>query len=99
MKNVIDRCNLLWQRKQLGLYPASGQKGMIFSAAGSQYRDMFKPSMTVISHLMNSIGGSLDRDLSLCVSGTDSEEGKKRYEQLLFSPQTFSGIIGAIKKI
>lgn len=85
-KNLIDRCNLLWQRRRLGLYPASGQKGVIFAAAGSVYRDMFTPSMTVISHLMNSLGGKLDRGNSLCLGGLDSSEGRKAYDEMLSVP-------------
>lgn len=88
-KNFIDRCNLLWQRNRLGLYPAAGQKGVIFATAGSVYRDMFSPSITVVSHLMNSLGGRLDRENSICIGGLDSSEGLNKYNELLSEPCIF----------
>lgn len=82
LKNLIDRCNLLWMRHRTGILSPSGQKGLVIATAGSVYRDMFNPSMTVISHLMNSLGGKLDRESSICVSGLDTEAGRGAYERL-----------------
>jgi multimeric flavodoxin WrbA len=89
-KNFIDRCNLLWQQNRLGLYPALGQRGIVFATGGSVYREMFSPSMTVISHLMNSLGGKLDRDSSICLGGLDSCEGRRVYDDILSVPDLLS---------
>lgn len=82
LKNLIDRCNLLWMRRRMGLAAKSEQKGLVIATAGSVYRDMFTPSMTVISHLMNSLGGRLDREQSIGVPGLDSAEGRDACERL-----------------
>ena len=104
LKNLIDRCNLLWVRNRLGRYPVSGQRGIAFASAGSEYRDMFTPSLTVISHLMNSLGGRLDRGNSVCLGGLDTEKGRAAYEQLLSDSETLSSAVvsflsGTSKKV
>lgn len=104
LKNLIDRCNLLWMRRRLGLYPSSGQKGLVIATAGSVYRDMFNPSLTVISHLMNSLGGGLDRENSLLMPGMDSADGKAAYDARLSDAaecarRAGSFLSGDIKKV
>lgn len=83
LKNLIDRCNLLWMRRRLNAAAPAQQKGIVIATAGSVYRDMFNPSMTVVSHLMNSFKGKLDRESSICIPGLDTAEGISAYEQLI----------------
>jgi multimeric flavodoxin WrbA len=97
MKNAVDRCNLLWQRKRLGLYSGDRQQGIFFCTAGSEYHDMFSPSVSVLSHFMNSIGGKLRKDLCLTVPGMDTEAGKKYFETLLLDRVSFLSRIDALQ--
>jgi len=83
MKAVIDRCELLWQEKRRGAVSAPSRTGMAFITAGSSYKNMFLPSITVLSHLMNSLGGTLDREHSILVDALDSPEGRKKYDEII----------------
>jgi hypothetical protein len=83
LKSVIDRFQPFWELARQGLYPAKGQSGRAFVTAGSDYKEMFSPSQTILRHLMNSINGSFDRERSVFCADLDTDEGIAAYQKIL----------------
>jgi multimeric flavodoxin WrbA len=83
LKTVIDRFQPFWELSRQGLYPTKGQSGVAFVTAGSEYKEMFTPSQTILRHLMNSINGSFDKEKSIFCAGLDTEEGMANYQKVL----------------
>ena len=83
MKTVIDRCQLLWYEAKRGDYPAKNQAGIAFLTAGSVYPDMFRGTIAVLRHLMNSLEGHLYEDLSILCPALDSAQGKEDLSRLI----------------
>lgn len=70
LKNLFDRCELLWERRLTEKRPNKAGAFLILTG-GSDYTKMFYPSITVLKHLLNSIGISFTEDDTFLVSGTD----------------------------
>ncbi len=73
LKNLIDRCQLLWEKRFLEDREKKGSAFLI-STGGAVYEDMFMPSIKVLRHVLNSIGIDFGEKDSLLVSGTDEFE-------------------------
>jgi len=56
LKNLIDRCQVFWERKNRGGRRTAPVTGFFIAVAGSDYADMFLPSVTVIRHWFNALG-------------------------------------------
>lgn len=83
MKTMIDRFQVLWEAARRGEYPAEGQRSLAYITAGSEYNEMFQPSMTILRHLLKSLGGSFSVDESVLCPGMDSEKGVASYRKRL----------------
>ena len=75
LKNVIDRCQVLWEEHIRRGVPYRKKAGFIILASGSDYGSVFKPSVTVLGHFFKSINCVLGRDDMMLVPGTDGMAG------------------------
>ncbi len=67
LKALIDRCQVLWELFQRQPDAKRKKCGFFLSVAGSNYHNLFLPSVTIIRHLFNSIGVDyLEKDFLLC---------------------------------
>lgn len=77
LKTVIDRCHALWNHKRtesLSLPP--NRKAILFVTAGSSYSGMFRPSLTVMKHFLNTISVVIDFEQSHFICNTDESPQK-----------------------
>lgn len=84
LKNIIDRCQLVWQEKRRN--PAQGrtQAGYFIATAGSDYSNIFKPSVTVVRHFFNTLGCvHNEKDFFLLPGVDNNSEGPERNFDLL----------------
>jgi NAD(P)H-dependent FMN reductase len=62
LKNLIDRCQVLWERKRRdGVLPGERQ-GFIMLSSGQLYSNVFLPSLIVCRHFFNTIQCSYQED-------------------------------------
>ena len=71
LKNLIDRCQLLWRESERGIvFPK--KRGIFFSSGGSEYKDMFNSSLVILRHFFNTVNADFNEDDSILISGMDS---------------------------
>jgi multimeric flavodoxin WrbA len=76
VKTMIDRFQPLWEESRIGKPSCRpGIDGRAFITAGSAYRNMFQPSITILRHLLHSIGGQFNRNDSIFCKNLDSAGG------------------------
>jgi multimeric flavodoxin WrbA len=75
LKNVIDRCQVLWEEHIRRGVPYRKKAGFIILASGSDYGSVFKPSVTVLGHFFKSINCVLGQYDMMLVPGTDGMTG------------------------
>ena len=78
LKNIIDRCQLLWCAEPDA---SKTKKGIVCITAGSDYKEILMPSHRVISHFMKSIGGHFESTNSIFFPSLDSENGRNICEE------------------
>ncbi|MCP4134315.1 MAG: flavodoxin family protein [bacterium] len=76
LKNLIDRCQVLWEakRRDEALFNEEfGQKkGFFISSGGSEYKNMFKAPIIVLRHFFNTINTSFDEKDYIFIQNTDT---------------------------
>ena len=96
LKMLIDRTQILWQKKQRAEITISPKRGVLCCAAGSNYKSAFTATFIIMKHFFNTMNTSFDENQSLLFENTDSftdipkhiseyaiEAGKKYFKELM----------------
>jgi multimeric flavodoxin WrbA len=75
LKTMIDRFQPIWEESRKVKPSCPDLEGRVFITAGSVYRNMFDPSVTILRHLLHSIGGRFNQSNSIFCKNLDSVEG------------------------
>lgn len=76
LKIIIDRCQLIWEANKQEPSEYGKKLGFFISAGGSNYKNMFLPSVTTIRHFFNSTGITYREKDFLLVPDTEKFSGK-----------------------
>jgi multimeric flavodoxin WrbA len=87
-KTVIDRFQLIWYESKRGSQSYNDKKGIAFITAGSNYQDMFTPSLKILSHVMNTLKGKLLTDTCVLCPDLDSQSSSTIYKKALERAKT-----------
>lgn len=55
LKLFIDRSQVLWESRRRGERTSKQQTGNLICTGGSNYRNMFSPTVTIIRHFFNAL--------------------------------------------
>jgi multimeric flavodoxin WrbA len=88
LKTVIDRFQLIWYESKRGGKAYNDKRGIAFITAGSNYQDMFTPSLKILSHVMNTFKGKLLSDQCLLCPDLDSQGSSTIYKKALERAKT-----------
>jgi len=62
LKLFIDRCQVIWEKRQRGEAGNGQQEGFFSSAGAGKYPNMFVPPVITMRHFFNTAGLSYDED-------------------------------------
>ena len=95
LKNIIDRCQLIWEEKRRNPDRGKALAGYFIATAGSNYRNIFDPSITVVRHLFNTLGCVYDEKDFFLLPGVDnnSEGPEQNYDVLFRRGREFLSLI------
>ena len=101
LKNIVDRCQLIWEKQRRKPVAGTVMAGFFIATAGSDYPGVFKQSTTVIRHLYNTLGCSFDEsdfglipdvDTTVDIGKKMSDEIEKRATRFLSALSVFSRV-------
>jgi multimeric flavodoxin WrbA len=72
LKMLIDRTQMLWMKKQRGEITISPKIGVLYCAAGSNYKSAFTGTFITLKHFFNTVNASFDENRSLLFENTDN---------------------------
>ena len=96
LKMLIDRTQILWQKKRRGEITIPSKIGVLYCAAGSNYKSAFTATFIVMKHFFNTVNALFNENQSLLFEDTDSfkdipkhisecavKAGEKYYKELM----------------
>lgn len=72
LKNLIDRCQVLWEQKERDKNSIRAKFGFLILTAGSNYKDAFRPSFTISKHFFHTLRASFDKSCCIFLPGVDT---------------------------
>lgn len=85
LKNIVDRCQLIWEKQRRDPVADPVMAGFFIATAGSAHPGVFRQSITVIRHLYNTLGCSFNEEEFVLIPDVDKvvEVGKDRSDELM----------------
>lgn len=74
VKTLFDRTQPVWEKNRSKNIPL--KKGYLFITAGSDYKNMFNPAITIVKHFMKTAGYSLAEDRIIVCNNLDNENNE-----------------------
>ncbi len=83
MKAIIDRFQPLWEASISGKLDLKPKKIFYFLTAGSDYKTVFDPSLTILKYIAATFKSEIFETGSVKLPGLDSFNGQKNFENAL----------------